>query len=347
MVYIINGLAGKLSAAHGSIFSSILERSQLIVKLALAERMDKDLAAIVDKYDGSKEDKIEAKIDALFAKKSKSGNMLKNVNNAIKKLNDVRLVLFEMRVAADTVDTSTFDTKMDSLNDLVGSSVLDPDSLIGNPGPNSTLKRTTVVTLGATSTNVEAEFLGSDYAITRGDGSIIRPDFENKTLNGIAFANYTLTSLAGDAIVYDDGVTAGQTGTLSRRGGDILSAWMYNNFATAADETSAIADIDAAVLRIGVIESNLRLNRTLLNAGIGKTDLLLGNLADEFSKVSTEQLDAKQAERRAVTVRFDLAVNNLALIALTNLTYVNGLFLSPDPMEKQDIWDVIRGPLPE
>ena len=122
---------------------------------------------------------------------------------------------------------------------------------------------------------------------------------------------------------------------------------MYNNFATAADETSAIADIDAAVLRIGVIESNLRLNRTLLNAGIGKTDLLLGNLADEFSKVSTEQLDAKQAERRAVTVRFDLAVNNLALIALTNLTYVNGLFLSPDPMEKQDIWDVIRGPLPE
>ena len=347
MVYIINGLASKISAAHGNIFSSILQRSQLIVKLALAERMDKDMARIEDKYDGSKEDKIEAKIAVEVDKKFKSADMLKNVNNAVKKLNDVRLILFEMRVAADSVDTATFDTKMDALNGEVGSSVLDPDSLTGDPGPNATLKRTTVVTLNSATTNVEAEFLGSDYAITLRDSSIIRPDFENKTLNGIAFANYTLTSLTGDAIEFDDGENAGQTGTLSRRGGSILSAWMYNNFATAADEASAIADIDAAVLRIDAVERNLRVNRTLLEAGIGKSGLLLGNLADEYAKVSTEQIDAKQAERRAATVKFDLAVNKLSLIALTNLTYVNSLFLSPDPMEKQDIWDVIRGPLPD
>ena len=347
MVYIIDGLASKISAAHGSLFSFLLQRSQLIVKVALAERMDKDLAKIEDKYDGGKESKIEAKIDIAVEKKSKSARMLRNVNNAVKKLNAIRLVLFEMRVAADTVATTTFDTKMAALNDEVGSSVLDSESLIGNPGPNSTLKRTTVVTLNAVTTNIEAEFLGSDYAITRSDGSIIRPDFENKTLNGIAFGNYALTSLAGDAIKYNDGVSAGQKGTLSRRGGSIMSAWMYNNFASATDRTNALADIDAAVLRIDGVERNLRLNRTLLNAGLGKSDLLLGNLTDEFSKVSTEQLDAKQAERRAITVRFDLAVNNLSLIALTNLTYINGLFLSPDPMEKQDIWDVISGPLPE
>lgn len=346
MVSLINSLAGKLSAAHGSLFASILERSQLTVKLALAERMESDLAKIDDKFDGSLEDKIEEKIDSLFAKKSKSADILKNVNNAIKKLNDVRLILFEMRVAADSVDTATFDTKMDSLNDEVGSSVIDSDNLIGNPGPNSTMKETTVVTLGVATTNVEAVFLGSDYAITLGDSSVIRPDFENKTLNGISFSNYSLTSLAGDAIEFDDGVAAGQTGTLSRRGGSIMSAWMYNNFATQTDEDSAIADIDAAVLRIDEVERNLRLNRTLLEVGLSKTDLLLGNLADEFSKVSAEQLDAKQAERRAVTTKFDLAVNNLSLIALTNLTYVNGLFLMPDPMEKQDVFDIIRGPLP-
>jgi hypothetical protein len=350
MVYIIDGLASKISAAHGSLFSFLLQRSQLIVKVALAERMDKDLAKIEDKYDGGKESKIEAKIDIAVEKKSKSARMLRNVNNAVKKLNAIRLVLFEMRVAADTVATTTFDTKMAALNDKVGSSVLDPESLIGDPGPNATLKRTTVVTLNAATTNVEAEFLGSDYAITRNDGSIIRPDFENKTLNGIAFANYTLTSLAGpaspDAIEYLDGAGS-EVGTLSRRGGSIMSAWMYNDFATADDRASALADIDAAILRIDGVERNLRLNRTLLNAGIGRSDLLLDNLTDEFSKISSEQLDAKQAERRAVTVRFDLAVNNLSLIAQTNLTYINGLFLSPDPMEKQDIWDVISGPLPE
>ena len=116
MVNIINGLASKISAAHGNIFYGILQRSQLIVKLALAERVDKDMARIEDKYDGSKEDKIEAKIAVEVDKKFKSADMLKNVNNAVKKLNDVRLILFEMRVAADSVDTATFDTKMDALN---------------------------------------------------------------------------------------------------------------------------------------------------------------------------------------------------------------------------------------
>ena len=351
MVGAIDDFASRIAQIQGDVFANMLDRSQLTLKVALANRLSKELAAIDAKYTGKAAARIEDRINTLFDEKQGLADTLKAVKDTLNlrgvastspKLNQVREYLLEMKLAVDLEDTATFDGLMADLENKVGSAVVDPNNLIGNPGPDVTAPRTIVTGTGRVSTTVQSVFLGSDYAITLGDGSVRRPDFENQTLGGIAFADYSLVSLSGDTIRFRDGTGGITTGTLTRRGGEILSAWMYDGFAQTADKDQAKADIDAAIKRVADAELAFTQNIALLGASVDRVGTQMTDLTKEFKKVGGAELDAKQAEQKAATARFELTLHSMALTSQVSLTFVQSLFLGTSTVEKQDVFGILN-----
>lgn len=336
-------VAKNIGRIHANIFAGLLERAQLQVKLALGQRLDKDLAALEDKYDGREASDLEQKVNKLSDRKEALALKVGVLKKNLKEFNDLRESLDDMRGHADSGFGPSFDAVIASLNIAAGSAVLYDDNLIGNPG-TGVASQPDVVQMGPVTTTIEKTFLGTDYYITLADGTLMRPDHDAGTLEGIDFASLTLNSLVGDVIQFSDGVTT-YDGTLTRTGSGVLSAWLYNNFATQADIDQGKSDVNDAMQRIDATETAFRRNLALIEAGISSVGSEMTSATEAYKAQTLEDLDAKQAERKALTTRFDLTVNSLSLIASINIQYVLNLFAADDPNEKQSVFDVLTGPI--
>ncbi len=344
-------IAGAFSRIQADQFSGHMERTQLQVQLALQKQQVRDYAALQDKYDGSKEARIEAEIDTLFAKKSKLATQVSRLESAVKEFNDVRIDLYEIKDAS-TGAAAAFDTEINQLNTQVGNRKLYPHRLLGNPGHGngSWLSDSTVVDTGIISTTVTTKFLGVDYYIELdAGGGRFTPDLENRTLGGpasISFDNLQLDSYdsATGAIQFTD--TTGPTvynGTLYKGGTGIMSGWLYNNLVGAGDQTNAQDDVDTAIQTMIDTERDYKINLTMIKSAVSKLNTQIDNLADEFKRVSAEELSAKQAERRAIAQKFDLAMNNVSLTSNVSVTLIQNLFNSPNIYGKKDVFDILLG----
>lgn len=349
MVYKIgqfSSVAKNLAGAYANIFSGTMERAKLTVQLAMAERQAVDMDKINAKYDGSKERAIEKEVTNLFTKKNALAEMKGRLDKALGQVNDVRVKLYDMKSQAEAASSAAFDLKLQELNSYLGSSVLFPDRLTGNPGQGYWNERTTAVETGIMATSVSANFLGNDYVIDEAGGDQFKPDFVNRELKSstatIGFDSLTLNSLVGDAISFTDGTNT-YNGTLRKGGLGLMSGWMYNNFATQADIDQASADVGVGIKEVLNTERSYRTSKALIETAISKLQLNVDAKNAEYKTVSTEQLTAKQAERRAITQKYDFAMNSLSLTANVNVSFIQGLFNSPNIYEKKSVFGVLRG----
>lgn len=343
----IYGLASKLSQAHLDFYAGYMERAQLTVKLALAIRKDQDLAEIEDKYDGSSNATIELEIEKVVAEKESVGLVMARLESALDELNDVREDLYELRDAADTSISVDFDQKIQNLNVQAGSAVLYPSNLIGNTGQGYWGKTTSIVDDGFASTIVQSSFMGTDYIITLDDDTILNPDHDDRTLNGgdlgaASFDDITNIVRTDDDIQFEYN-TVTYNGTISRGGSSVLSGWLYNNFSAQTDIDDAQADVDAAITNMAETEREFRINLSLVKAVSNRLQFQSSELLKEFNTTAEEELDAKQAERRAVTARYDLSLNTMALTASVNTAYLLNMFNTEPMGGKQTVFSILSG----
>lgn len=336
-----------------SLFKGTSDNSLLRVKLAQAERLKRDYAAIEDKYDGSTQAEYEAKLEAAVEAKAGMSKSLQSVRSALGKMDDLRNKLLEMRTAASTGSAEAFDYAYSTMATMVGSAWLDPENLLANNRTSSLTwpEKTTIAHGGGYQVEVTNSFLGSDYAIELDGGlGTVRPNLSTNKLEGgdlgsPAFADISNATITGDQISFDVGGTT-YTGTLHRGGGGVMNAWAYENFTgadPAAAQAQAIADIDEALKHIRTAEVKWSMSEAQLDGAFNRLGIAQDDAQAEFEKVSFEILDAKNAEKRAAKTRFDLSTNGLALTANRANDFIYQMFISSPIAEKKSMFDIIGG----
>jgi hypothetical protein len=345
-------IAKALSTANYNVFQSLSERSLLIIRLATAERMEKEQAKINEKYDGSKAAAIESDILALSEERTVVTSYLGRVESGLKRINDVREQLIAVQTAINAGAGPAFDLAIDTLNSLLGRTSTNSESLLANPthGTGTWNATTTMVAGGGFSEDVKTNFLGSDYVIELDDGSgLLKYDAVNATLGGvdgvaIAKANIQVTAHDGsDSITITDATTGNSyTGTIKRGGLGLLNAWGYDNLSTPEGKAKAQADLNAAIKLVAQGEKEWIKDQTMLAVMQSSMKAKLDELNADYQKVSTEELDAKQAEIKALKSRFDIFNNSLALTQNNATNLVSQMFMTKSTYEKPS-WTEIMG----
>ena len=337
-----------------NLYQGTSDNSLLRIKLAQAERLKKEYAAIEDKYDGSVQASYEAKLETAIEDKAGIGKSLQNVKSALGKIDDIRNKLLEMRAAVTTGSAEAFDYAYSTLSTMVGSSWLDKDNLMANNRTSSMTwpEKTTIAFGGGYQVQLTNYFLGSDYAIELDGGGTVRPNLSTGKLDGggaqlegANFADISNPVITGDQISFDVGGNT-YTGTLHRGGGGIMNAWAYENFTgsdPAAAKAQAMADIDSALERVRKGETKWNIAGAQLEGAFNRLGIAQDEAKSEFEKISYEQLDAKNAEKKAAKARFDLSTNSLALTANRSTDFIYQMFISSPIAESKSILEIIGG----
>lgn len=344
--YIMVGVAGSIakiiSDSAFSLYQGNVDRSLLQVKLGLAEQNQKKLDAINDKYDGAKPRAIEEQINKIQDQKGSVARLASNVQVALNMLNDLRVKYLEAKDYANSGNSASFDVALETLNSTVGSTV-NPDHLLGNSGNGTWGSKVYTAALNGRSVFVETAFLGTDYRIELADGATFSPDFHTRELGEISFDNLHLDSESGNQVTFTDTSTSTQyTGTLNTGGGNVKSAWLYNDFATDADKTNAKDAIDTALHKLNLIEQKYNGYYAQLQGIVSSVDTQSKALTAEYNKVATAENEARAAERSALQAKFDFAVHNLAITAAVSTGFIESMFHTVQPGEKQDLFTVIN-----
>lgn len=329
-----------------NLFQSNLDRGLLQIKLANSQRMAKDLAALEKKYDGTKAKGLEDQVNAMGDKRMQVSDWLVRVQQVQKDMNDVRTNLLAMKTAANTGSADAFKLAFDTLNTDMGYAKLDKSGLTTNPGSGGGgwAERTDVVAAEGMSVNVQHRFLGNDYIVTLSDGTALRPDATGKTLTGngmtIKISDITFGSMTGDAVDFSVGGTS-YSATVKRGGLGVLPPWLYGNFANPADKTRAQNDLSAAFKKVARSELDFNLSEAQLSGVLGSLDNKMKGLTAEYQKAANEELDAKQAERKAIKTRNDLANNTLALISSANTNFIYQMFQTSATYQAPSLTDLL------
>ena len=331
-----------MAKLQGSIYENAMERTQLEIKASLFESLGREIKVINDKYDGREADEIEAKILKATDEKENLAGHVGHINKSLKKLDDLRIHLDSARSEITAGTAAGFDEKLENINNLVGSAVLDQNNLIGLKGRGSWAPRYVFLSAGSMEHTLASDFLGTDYEIELNDNTTQTPEFSARTLEGTSFDSITVTSLSDNAIQYNDG-TNNFTGIINRGGLQVLNAWAYNDFATTSDQTTATADIDAGMQHIRKTELALRTARAVINGMVNKTGSELKNLASEFSNSVAEEKSAREAEISAVSLRHELTLTSVSLTSKNQVAFIKNLFLTPPLSEKRGIFKIING----
>lgn len=367
-----------------NLFKSNAERALLIVKQAQATRMEADIAALNEKYDGKKAAAIEEEINGLYAQKGDVATYLTGVETGVKRLDDVRTQLLAAQDAIAKGSGSAFDLAINSMNLWIGRQVNNTDSVIANNGNNSGYwaADTQVLSGGGMSVAVSHQFMGSDYALVFSDGSVSRPERDGNTMTGGLLDGTNMSELT--LSVDDSGnysLVNPKTGLTEpvevRRGGlGVLNAWGYGDLTrpddgfdptvplvidpadpdpaatTAAynenmtrykNRERANADITTAFKKLAQIERNLNSYEAGLSGIVNALDSKSERLTDEYQKISEEELTAKQAERRAIETKFNIATNSLALASESMSTMIYQMFNNSATTTKKTLTDVLLG----
>jgi len=339
----LNSITSWMAKLQGKLYENAMQRAQLEIRAALFENLAREIGQINDKYDGRKTDELENQIIKLTGAKENLADHLGHVNTAIKKLEDLRMYVDAARTEVTTGTAASFDENLENINNLVGSSVLDPNNLIGLKGRGSWAPRYVSLSAGRVEHTLESDYLGTDYQITFSDGSTTHtPDISSRTLEGTSFDSLTVSSLSGNSISYSDGANS-YTGTIERGGLEILNAWAYNDFATASDQATAAADVDAAMQHIRKTELTLRNSQAVIRGMANKVGNEITNLAGEMTREAETDRTDREAEIEAISLRHELTLTNVSLTSKNQVAFIQNLFLTPPIVEKRNIFRVING----
>lgn len=423
------------NADNYTIFKASLDNSANMFKLAMAKRMQTELAALNDKYDGQKAAGLEDQINSIAEQKYDVSDYLSNVETGLKRIDDVRTELLMAKDAIGRGSNSAFDLAINSINLWIGRQSDNPNSLIANNGNGrgNWSESVSIVSGAGMSVTLSHEFMGSDFAILLPDGRSLRPNKDGDALgsNGIAdipmsdltmsrgalltdasgnvtqgtfkvtestdadgkvtktgtmtdadgnTITGTVATVAGKTVLTDadgktytqsysdqvtvtavtrdadgnvvvdgDGnpVTTSYSGTLKTGGLGVLNSSAYGSFKdednpdAATARQAASADIDTAIRRLAQMERDLNSYQAGLSGIVNGLDGKASTLADEYNKVANEELDAKQAEQRAIETRYQVATNAMVLSNETTSTMVYQMFYNQPSTEQPSLTDVL------
>lgn len=338
-----------LKQANYNVFQGLADRGLLQIKLATAQRMEKQLAALNQKYDGSKAAAIEDDINRLSERKFEVSTYMDRVESGLKRVNDVREKLIEMQTAIDNGSGDAFDLAITTLNSLLGRTGTNSTSLLANPtfGTGTWTEKTAVVAGGGFSAEVTTHFLGSDYTIRLDDGSgFMRFNDKNGALGSIPKGKIEVVShdtATGAITVKNTETDETFSGTMLRGGLGMMNSWGYEGLSTPDGKAAAQEDLKAAIRVVAEAEKDWLKDLTQLTVIEKKVGGQLSELTDQYQRVSTEELNAKQAERRAIQTRFDIFNNSLALTQGNSTNLINQLFMTPRTYEKPSMTDLLMG----
>lgn len=334
-----------------NVFQSTLERGRLSIKYAMAKRMETALAELNTKYDGHKGAQLEQEVNALSDSSYEVADYQTRLDEGMRLMNDIRTELFAAKDALRTNSKDAFDLAIDSINWWVGRRLTDKDSLIANPTNNrgSWTEQVDLVAAGGETTEVRHTFIGNDYALQLDapQTNVMVPDSKGTKLIGgpngeVSLDNVKLVSMNGDAVTIEDTSTGQQyTGTLKRAGLGMVHSWGYDDLTTDEGKARAGADIDAAIRKLAKIENQMTMTSTALARMKGRVESVMQDKTQEYQTVMEEELNAKQAEAKAIKARFDLATNSLALTAGTATNFIYQVFRTSPTYEKKDITGIL------
>lgn len=328
-----------------NLYKSTTERSLLVVKQAMAKRMQADIAKVEAKYDGKKAAAIEEDVNKLGDQKIELSAWLTSMDGALKEFNGVREYMLKIKgaLAVETPSPDAFDLYYDALNSALYTEKYDDKSLISNTsnGRGSWAENTTMVSAAGMDASLPHHYLGNDFVIQLDGGGVMTADLKGQLSgNGktIARANLKLVSNDGTNVEFQDVTDPANpvtyTGKLQRGGLGVLPAWLYGDLSDPAVKQTAQADLAAGFKKLARYE----LDFNVAQAQLSGVDSSLGNkmtaLTDEYKKVSTEEADAKAAEKKAIKARFDLVNNSLALTSGRQSNFIQQMFNTKPPTKK-------------
>lgn len=333
------------TTSQQNLYKSTTERSLLVVKQAMAKRMQSDIAKVEAKYDGKKAAALEEEANKLGDQKVELSAWLTSMEGALKEFNTVREYMLKVKgtLSAAAPSADAFNLYYDTLNSMLFTEKYDDKSLISNTsnGYGSWTAATTTVSAAGMEAALPHHYLGNDFAIQLDGGAIMSTNVKGQLLGDgktINRANLKLVSNDGTHVEFQDVTDPANpvtySGTLKRGGLGVLPAWLYGDLSDPAVKQTAQDDLAAAFKKLARYE----LDFNVAQAQLSGVDANLGNkmnaLTDEFKKVSTAETDAKVAEKKAIKARFDLINNSLALTSGRQSNFIQQMFNTKPPTKK-------------
>lgn len=339
-----------------ALYQASTERSLLIVKQAMAQRMSKELAAVDAKYDGSKGAAIEDQANQLGDQRSKLATWLTSLDDALGRFNTAREYLLQTQATLNqaTPSADAYNTYYDALNSAFYNEKFDENSLIANNGNRRGSWSETTTSVGANGQTVDIthHYLGNDYGITLDNGTYLNADLKGALTGGglnISRSNLQLVSRASDGTVVFKDVTdpanpVTYSGTLKRGGLGVLPAWLYGNLSDPTVKAEAQADFKEAFKKLARYELDFGTDQAQLSGIDNSLSSQIENLQADYDKVATAEVQAKQAEKKAIKTRFDLFNNTLALTSGQSSNMITQMFSTKTAeSQKKSLTDVLLG----
>lgn len=338
-------IANVFAESQKRMYQASLERNQLILRLALAERMQKEMEKVEQKYDGSAGNALQRQIEEMSVQKEFLAGKLSNVKDALDRFLDIKIKVQEARSSAvDDNSPAGWDSLLSQIESLVGSRATNPKSIIGSPGNGAWAQKNDVVSVNGLQTTVKNHYLGNDYRITLSDGKVLVPDMLNKTLSGsglsMSMADLSLTSRDADGNVTftDTSTGTSYTGVLTQGGTGMLNSWLYSDFSNDAGDAAA-----DAIRAMDNAQRSLQQNEAVLEAMVNSYSLKMKDMTEEWGKVTDEEMAAKSAERKAIQLRMSLTESNFAVSSNAGAYLIHGLFSKPPSFGKQSALEILYG----
>ncbi|MCF4166597.1 hypothetical protein L2U69_13165 [Zavarzinia compransoris] len=335
---------GMSAAAQRQAVSDAMDRTYLLIKQGMEVQKAKELARVTAKYSSeSRLPELQARMDSLSATKSAADDAVSTIKSAADTAQNVLEKLNAMHAAAAEGNAGAFDAALTQINIMVGSRDSEFENLIGNVLPGQTGAGTRFVDAGATQVMVQLRSLGSRFLLTeQGTGQRIDTNFYDQTLvidgRQIATSDLSLVSREDDTLTFTDG-TDTWTADLQRGGLSVSSAWTYGGL-TGDGQTLAISDVGDSIKIVTKALANLQ--DASLQGDVGVTVLKnrLESLGDEALALNDTESDALAAEKKAIQVRYDMALGNLAFAAQAQREVI-GVMIAEDPVTNQSVFEIM------
>ena len=237
--------------------------------------------------------------------------------------------------AADNPDyaATSFDAYRQTINSLANdpsaTNLLGSQQVGGAYLPNQVTYTTDA---NGTQVTVQGTYSGAEYQISQPDGSFFMSNgvqtvqrYDAYPLGAVGYGistssqNVKLDSFSADGTI---SFTTGQslapsaqqtfTGTVSNAGLPVYSAWMYNNFATPADQQKAQADITQAQSQLAVTRANLETELTAAQNAQTNEQTAQQNVTAQITDLQNQAQLQEQAVQAKSQQQFNVIIQNLA-----------------------------------
>jgi hypothetical protein len=339
----------------GAFNASFVNGSQIAIfraRHALEKQINAEKAKPAIDFSDPKLRRLQQRSNELGTAKSRIAETVTLFATTITAIFDIKAALEEAKAALQTIQptsdaafraavASQFDGKLDKLNKEVD------NAASGGKNRLDAVDRLTFRTAvnfaelaNGGSVPLTGSYVGTEYYIREDNGNKLLLDTPRTGF--IEYSNYpsgatgTRVDIADLVIDSYDPATGAITissptpitGTLVRGGLGVLNSKFYGDFATDADVTAAIADIDGALSKLELARMQVRAQEGLFKAQRDALDDRITEVDDDTQARIDLMLDERQAKIFAMEARMHVTLSGLSLTTAAGSLLIESLFLT-------------------